>query len=536
MKINRIYVLILLLFVGIISVLIFQFYSSRVNFNKIEEIDNTYDLFQQTHQVIDEELLRLNNSLSFSYDVLNKNTKQLIEISETPNFSNEIDDLLKEKITLIEEFKSKHAIYRNSIKTITFLAKKLEDKDLSVFNLVYTVLDYNLSPSEKLLSSLNLIINELNAKKDKLNSDDSENVELILYHANTIVDLKKKNIEILNALNNIPLTYSTNKIRSNQIQEIKTTNKSKNQLILGSILIIIISFGVLIGLLYRSLKRRDQLKELNLSLDEKVKDRTKLLDQRNEEILSSIRYAQRIQEAIQPPVKKLKNLFEGIFLIYQPKDIVSGDFFWHTQNGDSIYICVADCTGHGVPGGFLSMLCQNTLNDAVAHLKLKDTAEILSFVNNHITQHLSTSEDSSMQDGMDIGLLRIDKKLEEVHFSGAKNNLLINADNLTLKVCKGDRHSIGESLDYQFSKSVFKMSEIYSLYLTSDGYIDQIGGERNKKIGSKRFRNLITENLNQPFDYQKEFFTNFISNWISSGLEEQLDDITLLGLKFKNNK
>jgi serine phosphatase RsbU (regulator of sigma subunit) len=278
---------------------------------------------------------------------------------------------------------------------------------------------------------------------------------------------------------------------------------------------------------------------------EETKEKNKLLTrafnqieaQRNEielknlSITDSIHYAKRIQNAILPSSEKVKNLLTNSFVFYQPKDIVSGDFYWIDRVGDEVVFSVIDCTGHGVPGAFVSLIAFNALNKIILEKQITKPSQILTEIDQIMISSFSKSEDT-IRDGMDMGICTWNTKTNELQFSGAYHSLFVN-DGCGLTEVKGNRESIGYSL-YE-NKSEFVNHSITAkpkmiVYLSSDGFPDQFGGEKGKKLKWKGFKELLTKISPSPIDAQLPLMRNFLIDW--QGDLEQLDDVCVLGVKF----
>ncbi|HSH52078.1 MAG TPA: SpoIIE family protein phosphatase [Bacteroidales bacterium] len=308
---------------------------------------------------------------------------------------------------------------------------------------------------------------------------------------------------------------------SEQRAQLKLERLVKNFFIWGFVVILI--FLLFFIVFYR--KIRVQKNHIQQQRD--------TLDLQNKKINSSIQYAKNIQRAILPVEKELNKIFD-YFIIYRPKDIVSGDFYWYAEINSTIYIAVIDCTGHGVPGAFMSMIGNRLFNEIVLVNRINDPAKILTILNVKIIEALKQKE-SDNSDGMDVCLVSINTKKghKKIVFSGAKRPLLIykNQKNKLIEV-KGDRHSIGGVKNNEQAKQFtsheidIELNDI--LYLSSDGLIDQ-NNEARKRFGSSKLKQLITKNASHSLAKQKEIIEKELDNF--QGNVEQRDDITLLGLK-----
>jgi serine phosphatase RsbU (regulator of sigma subunit) len=252
------------------------------------------------------------------------------------------------------------------------------------------------------------------------------------------------------------------------------------------------------------------------------------------ELISGINYARTIQQTILLTDDELQRAFgEDYFLFYRPKDIVSGDFYWQEQLSDATLIAVCDCTGHGVPGAFMSMMSNDLLSQIVVERGIHAPAEILAELHRGIRKALR-QEQSNTQDGMDICLLRIEPK--QVIFSGAKRPLFIvsfanNRQEKTFVEIKGDRFSIGgfqKEENRTFSSHAIARSGEMIFFLSSDGYADQCN-ERLKSIGTKRFKEILYENASLPMKEQRKVLQEFLLT--HQGAEQQRDDITVFGIR-----
>ncbi|MCX8080184.1 MAG: SpoIIE family protein phosphatase [Bacteroidia bacterium] len=311
---------------------------------------------------------------------------------------------------------------------------------------------------------------------------------------------------------------------------------------------VILFFGFIFMLLHLNSNR---LKKRALYLKQKIDEATeelrkqnqiiesqkKLVEEKNKNILDSINYAKRIQQAILPSFTKWSEFLPDSFVLYLPKDIVAGDFYWMENVNQYIYVAAADCTGHGVPGAMVSVVCSNALTKAVLEEKLLQTDQILNRVRELVIEKLTNEE--NIRDGMDVCLIRIDKNKRIVQYSGANRPLYmlrmpLNDQNDTkateLVEFKPDKQPIGRYEDIKpFNKKDIGLNEISWIYLTTDGFADQIGGDKGKKIGTKQFKELLSKAGSYEADEQKEKLTAFFHQW--KGNDEQMDDVTIIGIK-----
>lgn len=314
------------------------------------------------------------------------------------------------------------------------------------------------------------------------------------------------------------LELKESKIRE-QAAQLKFERLVRNILTWGIIAILV--FLVALAALYRKIR----------SQKIQIEEQRDILDLQNKKINSSIQYAQNIQRAILPVKNQIENLFES-FIIYKPKDIVSGDFYWFAQVKNTAFLAAVDCTGHGVPGAFMSMIGNSLLNEIVLEKNIIEPAKILSLLNEKIIESLRQDETEN-NDGMDVCFISIDIKTKKITFSGAKRPLFIfNKKTSEFNEIKGDRLSIGgakrKNKDERFNNHIIDAEVGDILFLSSDGLTDQNNFER-KRFGSNRLREIILNNISESMERQKEMIESELSNFQKD--EEQRDDITLIGIK-----
>lgn len=292
------------------------------------------------------------------------------------------------------------------------------------------------------------------------------------------------------------------------------------------------------------LKMRQSLAENERILEQKVKERTEeVVRQRDQieqqrsrveelykDVTDSIRYAKRLQESILPPEQKMAELFKDYFVFYRPKDIVSGDFYWVEQTEEKVLFSAVDCTGHGVPGAFMSLVGANGLNQAVLEHQQKSPAEIMDDLNTFAVNALNKNEDSNVRDGMDMAICLLDSKNMKLEFAGANNPLYLVRDGKLIQY-KPDKFSIGSYADNtnSFKNNQVAIQENDALYIFSDGYADQFGGPRGKKFMYKQFRELLEKIAHLPMKEQNEILGKTLDDWM--GDSEQIDDILIIGVR-----
>ncbi len=313
-----------------------------------------------------------------------------------------------------------------------------------------------------------------------------------------------------------------------QHAETEKQNLQRNAFIIGFTLVLLLVFFIYRG--YRQKQNANILLEGKNMLIEKQK---LLVEEKNLKITDSINYAKRIQQAILPSQELIKSLLPESFIFFRPKDIVSGDFYWFAEKKDTLIIAVADCTGHGVPGAFMSMIGNTLLNEIVNVKNIYQPAKILNELNNGIVNilHQSNSDSSTQDDGMDITILAIDLATREMEFAGANHFLFLINQN-QLKTIKGDIFSIGGMFGrsgINFTSQKIVIEKDTNIYLFTDGFIDQFGGEKNTKFLSKRFEKLLENNQQYSMEQQNENLIVAFDDW--KGNNKQLDDITVIGIR-----
>ena len=275
-----------------------------------------------------------------------------------------------------------------------------------------------------------------------------------------------------------------------------------------------------------------QKEELATILDV-VREKNKFIEKQNDEVKASILYASRIQNALLPIDKKIKSYFnDEFFILNKPRDIVSGDFYWFEKLEDCAIIVTADCTGHGVPGAFMSMLGVTGLNSIVFQEGVFRADKILNHLHDYIYKSLQQDQGKS-SDGMDVSVLVIYDSIPIAEFAGAMSSIYCIQNN-ELKEIEADKKPIDSNhygKDRQYTKQVIDISKPTVFYTGSDGYQDQFGGKAGRKFMKKNLKKLALEHYSQPFSKQKETFSSTLENWIKEGNEHQIDDILLMGFK-----
>lgn len=269
--------------------------------------------------------------------------------------------------------------------------------------------------------------------------------------------------------------------------------------------------------------------KLNLSLNE-VQEQRSLIEAKNKDLLDSLHYAKRIQDAVLLSKQRLKQVFTSYFLFDRPKDVVSGDFFWMSDNGPFIYVAVADCTGHGVPGALLSLIGYTLLNQVIVVEPQISTAQLLNELNTRFVAKLNKEQNIGINDGMDISICRWDKVNGLIQYAGANHPLMLVRGSKLIET-NSDRFSIGQNvgMDATFIDREIKVESGDQVFLFSDGFRDQFGGNKQKKYKLGPFRELIRRIALEPVEQRYLSIKNEFEAW--RGDQEQTDDVTIFSFE-----
>lgn len=354
--------------------------------------------------------------------------------------------------------------------------------------------------------------------------------EMYMTHADSMETVKElSKITELNLKSEIETAelkyeFEQNKKEEQFLKEKQKATIIRNALIAGSLL-----FLLLILVLFRS---NHSKKKANTLLHHQKGE----IEYQKKEIQDSINYARNIQLASLPNEASIKQAFTGHFILYKPKDVISGDFYWFHQSDDPLathplFIAAADCTGHGVPGAFMSMLGADCLDSIIMEKHTLDVGKALSGVNRKIKSTLSQSDqEDSIRDGMDIALCAFNSTFTEVQYAGAHRPLYLVRQKELIEY-KATKQSIGgfTEFDQEFATHTIALQKGDMIYLASDGYADQFGGDKGKKFTTARFKELLISLSTKDCEEQKQFLDHTIENW--KGRTEQLDDIMIIGIR-----
>ena len=290
----------------------------------------------------------------------------------------------------------------------------------------------------------------------------------------------------------------------------------------------VISYSVAVGLGLVAIFLFFVLNRLKITRKQKaiIEMQKEIVEGAHQEIKDSITYAKRIQNAILPPVKLVKQYLADSFIIYKPKDVVAGDFYWMEHAADKVLYAAADCTGHGVPGAMVSVVCNNGLNRAVREYGLSDPGKILDKTREIVIQEFEKS-DEDVKDGMDIALCSLEGM--KLKYAGAHNPLWIIRKGKIIET-KANKQPIGQfDNPVPFTTYSFELEKGDSIYIFSDGYVDQFGGEKGKKFKSKAFRELLLSIQGKSMEEQKLIIDETFETW--KGDLEQIDDVCVIGVR-----
>jgi serine phosphatase RsbU (regulator of sigma subunit) len=325
-----------------------------------------------------------------------------------------------------------------------------------------------------------------------------------------------------------------NKIIQNlQLSKQESENKRQRVFLalvgIGFVLVVALAFFI-----FRGYRQKQKANEIITLQKQEVENQKGLIEVKNKEILDSITYAKRIQGAILPPDKYVKSLFQDSFILYKPKDIVSGDIYWLEQSGDRIFVAAVDCTGHGVPGAMVSVVAQNNLNRCVKEFGLTAPGQILDKLNDLVEEIFSKSEDD-VKDGMDISLCvfsKADPGKLQLEWAGANNPVWIFRDGTAsgIREINGDKQPIGKHASRkQFTSHQVDIEKGEMVYIFTDGFADQFGGPSGKKFKYKSLHEQFASLCSLPVNEQKIKLDQVLNDW--KGNLEQVDDVLIVGIR-----
>lgn len=346
----------------------------------------------------------------------------------------------------------------------------------------------------------------INNKGAKINND-------LLSSTHRVTSIEEWQQRLNSAVKVIKKQEHTIDLQTDEITEKETVIRTQYKTITISLIFLIITSGLIFLLLRINHQRKKILIEL---------------EQKNKEVIDSIKYAKRIQDTILPSQSKMELLFKEFFIMYKPKDIVAGDFYWVEEKEQKLFFTLADCTGHGVPGAIISVMCSNALSKTVKELSILQPSKILDKTAELLRERMSNSEEE-IKDGMDLALCCLDLNSNKLEYAGANNPLYFISEG-KLNEIKANRQPIGKYSELKpFTNHTLDVKKGDCIYIFSDGFVDQFGGENGKKFKHQPFRKLLLSIHNEPMEKQKQLLEEAFNEW--KGELEQVDDICMIGLR-----
>lgn len=306
----------------------------------------------------------------------------------------------------------------------------------------------------------------------------------------------------------------------------KEHEQFRSRIYLVGLLLVLVLFVIIFRELRRNKKQKRIIEQQNLE----VIDKSRIIEEKNKEMTDSINYAQRIQAGLLSSKENLMGLFPGSFLYYNPKDILSGDFYWYCQKGDQVFIACGDCTGHGVPGALMSVLGINLLTDIIEGKNITEPAEVLNQLREAVIRSLNKDMSrGEYKDGMDIALVRLDRSTGRCTYAGANNPAYHIVNNELKEAYQANKQPVGLSVSYKpFDQQTFEVKKGDFIVLFTDGFPDQFGGPAGKKLMYKPFRALLLSALAENGNCEEILHRKF-TEW--RGINEQIDDICVMGIR-----
>ncbi|MBA3680314.1 MAG: tetratricopeptide repeat protein [Bacteroidetes bacterium] len=361
-----------------------------------------------------------------------------------------------------------------------------------------------------------------------------ENYRLYIQFRDSLMKLEDNEKRIRAEMNyEFDQKESISKLEQERKQAIVKEESDRQKQIRNLFIVAFIFMVALAVFIFRSNRHKQKANKIILQQKQEVERQKALVEEKQFQIISSINYAKRIQESILIAEDEMTANLPDLFITYLPKDIVSGDFYWYSKQGNDSFIVVADCTGHGVPGAFLSMVGSTLLNEIIIHKKIYDPALIINALATSLATTLANKEkDEVNTDGMDISICRINHKTKKLSFVGANQSIYI-VDHKQAMEIKPQISSINGifAVDKTQKIAAFELilEENLMIYLTTDGYIDQIGGQNNKKFLSSRFEKLLAHMYSLSVEKQQYVLEETFEDW--KGESKQIDDVLVIGFK-----
>lgn len=491
-----------------------------------------------------------------NYDEAIESFRQSLRINEQLNKKTDIvQDLIN--IALAQQGKQNYSESNNTLNRALGIAQELNN--LNTLKTIYGMLAENyekLGKQDKAREYFEMaasLRSHIQKEEIKRYEDQTKKAEAEVYASQA--EKKKLSEELTRVYTEKELTLKLleqekelRDLREKEFQAKERLQKAHQQttnIILASLIFIIILITLFLFVIFKQLRR---IKHANALLSEshrqiaeqkqEIEKQHAIVSQQKKKLTDSILYAQRIQNAVLPPRYVFEKIFPQHFILFKPRDIVSGDFYWISSKDNIAVIAVADCTGHGVPGAFMSMLGIAFLNEIVSkmtinrHIVTFHASEILNELRNYVIQSLhQTGRPSEAKDGMDIALCIIDFENNTMQFAGAHNPAYLIRKG-ELQIIEADRMPIGiyKTENKLFTNREVKLEFDDQIYLFSDGYYDQIGGPKQAKMMSINFRNFLLEISHLPMSEQQKLLEEYYESW--KGNNDQIDDVLVIGLKY----
>ena len=378
--------------------------------------------------------------------------------------------------------------------------------------------------TQEAIKTKEMQINVLSAEKEK----SMEEIEKLSVEAQVKeLKIKAQNDEIYRKKMESESQTKANELLKKE-KELADAEVGKQKLVIWGAVIFSVLGLLLFIFVFMAYRNKKKANDILTQKNEIIYKQKQQIEQKNVLITDSIDYAKNIQDAILPPYGMLSKYFPQSFILYKPKDIVSGDFYWMHEDENNIYVAAADCTGHGVPGAFMSLLGFIMIDDIARNVH-ENPGEVLKEVNKQLMETLhQNTENTTGKFGMDVAMIKYSKQKKEITYSGAHNPLIFFSNGQMNEV-KADKISIGNTTECHFHDNIVPVKEGDMVYLFSDGFHDQIGGEKRKKYLAFHLKELLQQIHTLPPEQQKEALDKKHNEW--RGKTEQTDDILIIGLK-----
>lgn len=350
-----------------------------------------------------------------------------------------------------------------------------------------------------------------------------ENHKLYVSYRDSLVNIELEKKMLATQMNfNFDKEKSLITAKQEEQNKVSELNSKRQQIVIISTIILLVLVAFITVLVYRSYLQKNKANQV-------ISHQKELVEEKQKEILDNITYAKRIQTSRLPSQSYINENAKNNFVMFQPKDIVSGDFYWATKKHNKFYLATADCTNHGVSGSMMSMLCISILNEVVNERGISSTGDILNETRKEIIKSLNPNGNENVSDGMDCTLCAFDFENKTLEYSSANNNFYIVRKGEIMNI-KADKMPVGLGIRLDsFTTNTIQLESGDVVYTLSDGYCDQFGGENNKKFKAKQFEQLLSTIQNKNMSEQKEILTDTFNNWTKG--YEQTDDVLVIGIK-----